>query len=115
MYSDIGKKIKGWAVVMFAFSALVSVIIGALLIARDEDDLVIALIIMLGGTFSAWISSWLMYGFGEIVDKLCEIEKNTRSTAMIGAAPEKTVYVAAAPAAETPVIMSPGLRPPKAF
>ena len=76
MYRDIGEKIKGLAIVIFFIEAIASVIGGFILWMDNEEWWCILIIII--GPFLAWVSSWLLYGFGEIIDKLCDIERNTR-------------------------------------
>lgn len=78
MYENIGKKIKGLVKAMFAIEAIVAVIAGLIVMSIDEDMVLIGLLVMIGGTLVAWVSSWLLYGFGELIDKVCDIERNTR-------------------------------------
>ncbi|MBE6701730.1 MAG: hypothetical protein E7582_07595 [Ruminococcaceae bacterium] len=79
MYKNIGSKIKGLATIIFVIEALVSVVAGIVLLAIDEAFVWIGLIYLIGGPIVAWVSSFLLYGFGELIDKVCEIEKNTRT------------------------------------
>ena len=76
MYTNIGKKIKLLAKIEFYILAALAVIAGIILIAAE--DALLGLLVIFGGTFISWVSTWLFYGFGEIIDKLCDIEKNTR-------------------------------------
>ena len=78
MYDDIGKKIKGLAKGIFIAEAVASFIGGVALIAIDDDLVLYGLLAMFIGPLVAWVSSWLLYGFGELVDKTCDIELNTR-------------------------------------
>lgn len=78
MYDNIGGKIKGLAKAVFIVEAIAAVITGIGLIASDEDLIPIGLLVLFGGPIVAWVSSWVLYGFGEIIDKLCDIERNTR-------------------------------------
>ena len=79
LYKDIGKKLKNWAKWIFIIEAISSVI-GALAMIFSEDDvlLVVGFVMIFAGPLIAWVSSWLLYAFGELVDKTCESEKNTR-------------------------------------
>lgn len=79
MYDNIGGKIKGLAKAAFIVGAIAAVIAGIALMASDEDMILIGLLVMVGGPIVAWVSSWLLYGFGEIIDKTCDIERNTRT------------------------------------
>ena len=76
MYDNIGEKIKGLARATFIVEAFASVITGIVLWV-DTEEWWCALILFCG-PIVAWVSSWLLYGFGEIIDKLCDIEQNTR-------------------------------------
>ena len=65
MYKDIGNKIKTLAVGTFILEAAASVVTGIILaIEVDELYLLIAFI----GPFLAWLASWLMYGFGQLIE-----------------------------------------------
>ncbi len=76
MYDRIGSKIKVLAKVIFWVEAVVAVIAALVMIESTEG---VSLLLGMVGVLVAWVSSWFLYGFGEIIDKLCEIEKNTRS------------------------------------
>lgn len=74
MYENIGKKIKGLAYVICILGAIASILY-ALTFLRG-DTFVLGFIMMFVGPLSSWISSWLIYGFGELIDKTCDIAKN---------------------------------------
>ena len=82
LYSNIGSKIKNWAKWVFIVEAISSVIGAICMMASAEDSwmLVVGMIVLVVGPLIAWVSSWLLYGFGEIIVKLTAIERNTRST-----------------------------------
>ena len=75
MFDNIGGKIKGLAKVLFWLEVIAAVIVGLVLV-EDTDGL--SLLFAIAGVLVAWISAWFLYGFGEIIDKLCDIERNTR-------------------------------------
>lgn len=75
MFNNIGGKIKGLAQVLFWLEVVAAVIVGIVLV---EDTEGISLLFAIAGVIVAWISAWFLYGFGEIIDKLCDIERNTR-------------------------------------
>ena len=81
MYDNIGKKIKSLAKWTFIVEAIAAIITGISLLVADEDLILAGLLTFFCGPIVAWVSSWLLYGFGEIIDKLCDIEFNTRSSA----------------------------------
>ena len=78
MYDNIGKKIKGLAKATFFIEAFIAIIAGIVLMASDEELILIGFLVMIVCTFIAWVTSWTLYGFGELVDKTCDIERNTR-------------------------------------
>ena len=86
MYDNIGKKIKGSAKAVFIIETILGFIGGIAIIATDEDLILAALSMMIVVPLIAWISSWTLYGFGELVEKACEIERNTRK---VGKAAER--------------------------
>lgn len=75
MYENIGKKIKEMAKVVAIVLAVLAVIGGMVMIAVDSYLLVPGLLTMLLGPVLAWIGSFVLYGFGELVDKTCGIER----------------------------------------
>ena len=80
MYDNIGGKIKGLAKAIFFIEAIATVITGFIILANSyyfEGILTGVLVIIVGPIF-AWISSWLLYGFGELIEKACDIADNTR-------------------------------------
>ena len=80
MYEEIGKKIKWLAKVLFAVGAVLSVIIAVNMASSvDENQVALVFIVVFIGFVISWISTWLLYGYGEIIDKLCDIEENTRN------------------------------------
>lgn len=78
MYDNIGRKIKNLAEAIFIIATILAVIMGIALTFLLEDIFYVGLIVLVVGPIVAWISSWLLYGFGELVDKVCDIERNTR-------------------------------------
>ena len=80
LYADIGKKIKNWAKWIFMIEAIASVVgaIGMLFAAEDGVMIITALLALILGPVLAWVSSWILYAFGELVDKTAANERNTR-------------------------------------
>ena len=68
MYDNIGGKIKGLAKATFIVGAIAAVITGIALMASDEDMIPVGLLVMVVGPIVAWVSSWLLYGFGELIE-----------------------------------------------
>ena len=80
MYDNIGSKIKGLAEGVFIGEAVLSAIVGIALLASGEDLILTGFLVLLFGPIVAWVSSWLLYGFGELIDRVCEIAQNTRTS-----------------------------------
>ena len=78
MYYNIGGKLKGLAIVMLVCGFIASIFIGISLMVMDEALILLGILLIVLGAFVAWISSLALYGFGEIIQKLTAIEKNTR-------------------------------------
>ncbi len=79
MYDNIGGKIKGLAKASFIVEAIAAVITGIALWVDTEEWW--CSLILFCGPIVAWVSSWLLYGFGELIDKVSNIERNTRGEA----------------------------------
>ena len=78
MYDNIGEKIKGLAKGMFIIEAIAAVIGGIVLLGYEF--LAIGWLTLFLGPVVAWISSWLLYGFGELIDNVCTIAANTKTS-----------------------------------
>ena len=76
-YTDIGKKIKSWAKWIFMLEAIGFVVSGLFILFSDLWFIGLLTIIL--GPIAAWVSSWLLYAFGELVDKTVDNERNTQS------------------------------------
>ena len=91
LYKRVGRKIQGLAAFIFIVGAIASIAVGGYYLVagvrtlatsnvRDLIQqglvketfgypLVIGLLLPIGGTLAAWIASWLIYGYGEFIDK----------------------------------------------
>ncbi len=76
LYNDIGKKIKDLAVIMFVLSTFAAVVLG--IMALTDSEAWYGIMIIIFGPLIAFVESCLIYGFGELIDKICDIEVNTR-------------------------------------
>lgn len=70
MFDNIGGKIKKLAIVITIIGIIISFIIGAML---SNEFAFGGFIVILGGSLLSWIGSFLLYGFGEIIDLLRKI------------------------------------------
>ena len=78
MFGNIGGKIKSLAQVITWLGIIVSVIWGVVLMSTDEAFIPAGLIIALLGSLISWISSFVLYSFGQLIentDKLVELSK----------------------------------------
>ena len=76
MYDNIGNKIKGLALATAVFGIIGSVIVG-FFFAVTGSTLVGFLIILVGALVS-WVSTWLLYGFGELIENSRSISESCR-------------------------------------
>ena len=68
LYSNIGAKIKNWAKWMFILEAF-SAFAGGIILMADEEFLY-GLLCMIVGPIVAFVSTWLLYAFGEIAEDI---------------------------------------------
>ena len=83
MYKNIGKKIKALARGTFIAETIAAEILGIYYVIESinwgfEEGWWGWLLIFFG-PLVAWISSWGIYGFGELIDKASDIARNTHS------------------------------------
>ncbi len=78
LYENIGGKIKNWAKWIFIVEAIGAIITGLVLLCTDEDLILYGLITLVCGPIVAYIGSWILYAFGELVEKTCDNEYATR-------------------------------------
>ncbi len=77
MFDDIGGKIKKLAKIMTYIGFAISILLGLLAI---EEAVGLALFIIVIGCVASWVGSFLLYGFGELIDYTKEIADNTKKT-----------------------------------
>lgn len=78
MFDEIGKKIKGLAVGIFAigiFTAIITCITSIIIFGGDAKGILIGIVGAMLIVLFSWISTWRLYGYGEIVDKISSIEQ----------------------------------------
>lgn len=78
LYENIGSKIKNWVKWIFVIEAIGAVITGLVLLFTDEDLISYGLLTLVFGPFIAYIGSWILYAFGELVEKTSDNENTTR-------------------------------------
>ena len=80
MYKNIGKKLMGLAGTLFAIEAIVFVGAGIVILFSRSSLIGIGIAAIVLGPFLAWIGSWLLYAFGQMVDDLHEL-RNAKGNA----------------------------------
>lgn len=75
MYDNIGGKIKGLATAAFIVEAIASFIGAIAFMSMDSDYALVGLLIMIVGPLVAYVSSWLLYGYGKLIESAENIEK----------------------------------------
>ena len=80
LFKNIGEKLKGWAMCLFVLEVISAIIGGIGLIAADDGN-VIGPILLFCGPIVAWISSAILYAFGELVEDVHAIREKEGTTA----------------------------------
>ncbi len=81
MYDNIGGKIKGLAKAMFIVEVIGAVIAGIALVATDAGFILIGLLTLFCGPIIAWVGSWILYAFGELVEDIHAIRNKEGTVA----------------------------------
>lgn len=68
MYDNIGEKIKSLAKASFIVVSITEVITGIALMIAEDYLILLGLLIMIVGPIVTWLSSWLLYGFGQLIE-----------------------------------------------
>lgn len=73
-FDNIGGKIKGLAKFIFAILTIIALIGGLFFLIKGKEVVgndvieIIGLLIIMVGPILAWINSWLLYGFGQLIE-----------------------------------------------
>ena len=78
MFANIASTLKTFAMVLLLLGIFVSIIAFIVILGMDDGLFIAAIGILLGGVVGSFVNAWLMYGFGELIDKATEIAENTR-------------------------------------
>ena len=79
MYKNIGQKIKGLAKALCILGIIYFALIGIVMIIGADGEplgMLIGVGIVALGSILAWIGTWILYGFGELIHKTSNIEEN---------------------------------------
>ncbi len=77
-FNNIGGKIKGLAKAAFIVEAIAAVLSGIVMFIEDDDMFFAAVLVAIVGPIVAWVGSWLLYGFGQLIENSDTLVKNTR-------------------------------------
>ena len=75
MYDEIGKKIKMLAKVIFIVLAIAISILGIVCAGMMGKGGFLCILLAAVGVLLAWVSGFILYGFGELVDRISNIDK----------------------------------------
>lgn len=84
MFNNIGSKIQTFAKVMCWIGIIVSVVAGLVMIVSSFSSyapaagIVAGLLTAVLGSLFSWVGSFMMVGFGELVENTAAIAANTR-------------------------------------
>lgn len=78
MFENVGSKIKGLAS-FFCWGGIIASVVGGiwLIALLDEDFILPGLLIIALGSLLSWVSSFVLYGFGELVSNSAIIAGKT--------------------------------------
>lgn len=80
MFNNIGGKIKGLAQVICWIGIVAFAILGIRLISEDDDLVVLGFVIMVIGGVMSWVSSFVLYGFGQLIENTEPLRYYAKST-----------------------------------
>ena len=77
MFDNIGDKIKTLAKVVCWIGIIACIITGIVLMATDEDLVLAGILTAVLGSILSWVSSFVLYGFGQLVENSDIIAKQS--------------------------------------
>ena len=79
MFENVSGKVK--TVAHFtAILGIIASVIGGLFFMSREESFIIGLILAVIGSLFSWIIAIFLFGFGELLEKVGDIEENTRNS-----------------------------------
>lgn len=75
MYTDIGEKIQILAKWIFTVETIGAIVTGIILLA--DEYILAGLLTLFCGPIFAWISTWILYAFGQLVEDIHDINDQT--------------------------------------
>ena len=78
MFDNIGGKIKSLAKVVCWICIILFIIMGIIMCLAGPSYIIYGVLVAVLGSLASWIGSFVLYGFGELIDNSAKIEENTR-------------------------------------
>ena len=72
LYNNIGQKIRYLAFWGFVVEAISSVV-GGIVMLIDQNA--VGIVLLIAGPIVAWVSSWLLYAFGQLVENVADMNE----------------------------------------
>lgn len=82
MFKNIGDKIKTLAEVICILGIISSFVIGCILMAINLDFFLKGILTIVLGSLASWIGSFVLYGFGQLVDDVNFLRFNAENKAI---------------------------------
>lgn len=76
MFDNISDKMKSAATALAILGIIGSIIIGSVMIA---ESLLVGLLVIIVGSLSSWVSSFTLYGFGQLIENTDAISSEMES------------------------------------
>ena len=88
MFTNIGKKIMGLAKFVCWAGMVLSVLLGVLIMVSGQSNftvngqttyapaVLVGILVIIFGVIGSWISSWMTYGFGRLIDNTEALRKD---------------------------------------
>lgn len=80
LYENIGGKLKSLTKCLFVIEFIGAIIIGPVCIFSGGDLVLYGLLILMIGPLAAWVSSWVLYAFGQLVEDVHAIRDQEGTT-----------------------------------
>ncbi len=80
MFDNIGGKIKILAQAVCWIGIICAVIFGSVMIINDKDLAFMGFMVMIIGSLVAWVSSFTLYGFGQLIENTDKLVLNIEKT-----------------------------------
>lgn len=75
MFENVAGTLKSLAKVILFIGIIMTMVIGINFVITTGDNFFIGIIIMVFGALGTWISSYVIYALGELLESTCEIRK----------------------------------------